>query len=262
MHPAVNPQGRSLSIQPLNIMRERAWQTVLDANRSERHPHIPAREILDRIVLGGSDGTIEGLAMTSALNGAGLGFGTIAVAGFAFAIAGAISMFFSNYLSRRSELDSIRIDMAREKMEIETEPEEEKREMEELLRKDGYTEPEITAIMARLAKDKELWLKEMLRRELKVNLEDASEDPYGRPAAAGIAFLLLSLLTVSPYALSLQRADALLASIALSLVALFALGSRVFIPRNFKPKTGLESALVGACAGGLLYVVGLLVSAL
>ncbi|HXY56295.1 MAG TPA: VIT1/CCC1 transporter family protein, partial [Nitrososphaerales archaeon] len=66
--------------------------------RLEKHPHIPARNVLDRIVLGGSDGAIEGLAMTSALNGAGVGLPTIALAGLAFALAGAISMFFSNYL--------------------------------------------------------------------------------------------------------------------------------------------------------------------
>jgi vacuolar iron transporter family protein len=216
--------------------------------------------MLDRIVLGGSDGAIEGVAMTSALNGAGLGFGTIVVAGFAFAAAGALSMFFSSYLSRRSELTSLGIDVARESMEIDTEPDEERREMEELLAKDGYGKEEIDVIMRRLSKNKDLWLKEMLRRELKVNIEDVGSDVFSRPAAAGMSFLVLALLAVAPYALSIARPDALLSSAALSLTALFVLGSRVFIPRNFKLKGGLESALVGAAAGGLLYLVGLLVS--
>ncbi len=229
--------------------------------RPEKHPHIPARNILDRIVLGGSDGAIEGVAMTSALNGASLGFGTIALAGIAFAIAGAIAMFFSTYLSRRSELRSLKIDMAREKMEIETEPEEETEEMRDLLRKDGYEEREVEVIMHRLAKNKELWLKEMLRRELKVNMEDAGADPFVWPLFAGIAFLLLALLAVSPYAFAVPRADALFASVALSLVALFVLGSRAFLPGNFQAKAGIESALVGAAAGGLLYFVGLAISA-
>jgi VIT1/CCC1 family predicted Fe2+/Mn2+ transporter len=226
----------------------------------EKHPHIPARNVLDRIVLGGSDGAIEGLAMTSALNGAGLGFETIAIAGFAFAIAGSISMFFSNYLSRRSELRSLEIDMAREKMEIETEPEEEKSEMRELLSKDGYDEQEVNVIMERLSKDKDLWLKEMLRRELRVNIEDVGGDPFVWPLFAGVAFLLLALLAVSPYAFAVPRRDALFASIGLSLAALFALGSRAFVPRNFEPMAGIESALVGAVAGVLLYSVGLLIS--
>jgi vacuolar iron transporter family protein len=231
-------------------------------NQTEKHPHIPARKMLDRVVLGGSDGAIEGLAMISALNGAGLGFDTIVVAGLAFALAGAISMFFSNYLSRRSELASLRTDIEREKMEIETEPEEEKSEMEELLTKDGYDRAEVRVIIRRLTKDKDLWLKEMLRRELKVNIEDAEANLFAQPAGAGAAFLLLAILALFPYALLSSRTDALFASISLTIVALFSLGSRAFVHGNFKFREGLESALVGAVAGGLLYLVGLLVSKL
>lgn len=76
------------------------------------------------------------MAMTAALNGAGVAFRTILIAGFAFALAGGISMFFSSYLSSRSEMDLLRIDVRRERMEIETEPEEEKAELEELLKKE------------------------------------------------------------------------------------------------------------------------------
>ena len=227
----------------------------------EKHPHIPARNILDRIVLGGSDGAIEGLATTAALNGVGAGFGTVELAGFAFALAGAVSMFFSSYLSRKSELRSLKIDMEREGMEIETEPEEEMAEMRELLTKDGYGEEEVDVIMRRLLKDKSLFLKEMLRRELSENVEDAKADPYLRPFSAGVAFLLMALLAVSPYAFAIPRVDALLSSGALSLAALFALGSRAFLPKSFDPAAGLESVLVGAAAGGLLFLIGLLVSA-
>ena len=200
------------------------------------------------------------MALTSALNGAGAGFGAITLAGFAFALAGALSMFFSSYLSRRSELKSLRIDMARERMEIETEPEEEKAEMRELLKKDGYADPEVEVIIRRLAKDKDLWLKEMLSRELRVNVEEGGSNLFVRPLAAGLAFLLLGLLAVFPYALAIPRFDALLTSVAVSLAALFALGSRALVPGNFEPTSGLESALVGAVACALLYAVGVVVS--
>ncbi len=226
----------------------------------EKHPHIPARKILERVVLGGSDGAIEGVAMTSALNGAGVGSGIIALAGVAFAMAGAISMFFSNYLSRRSEMQSLKIDVARESMEIETEPEEETAEMRELLKADGYEENEVKVIMGRLTRNKGLWLREMLRRELGLNLEDVEEDPLTKSLSAGVAFLVLALLAVLPYMLGMAKETALLTSVGLSLVALFLLGSRIFSPRDFRPLSGLESAGVGAIAGVLLYVVGILVS--
>lgn len=198
--------------------------------------------------------------MTAALNGAGVAFTTIALAGLAFAVAGAISMFFSNYLSRRSQLESLKIDIAREKMEIETEPEEERKEMVDLLKGDGYGEAEVQVIMERLGKDKGLWLREMLRRELKVNVEEEGTDRYSGAVVAGVAFLLLALVVVSPYVIAVQRVDALAASVTFSLVVLFALGSRVFVPRNFRPRAGLESAAIGALAGGALYLVGVLLS--
>ncbi|MDE1857854.1 MAG: VIT1/CCC1 transporter family protein [Thaumarchaeota archaeon] len=198
--------------------------------------------------------------MTSALNGAGVGFSTVALAGLAFAIAGAISMFFSYYLSRRSELESLRTDMARERMEIETEPEEERREMVELLRGDGYAEREIQVIMERLSKDKDLWLRETLRRELKVDAGEVEALNYRGAAAAGVSFLLLALLAVSPYVLAVTRVGALATSVTVSLVALFALGSRVFIPHNFRLKGGLESAGIGLLAAAVLYLTGLLVA--
>jgi len=198
--------------------------------------------------------------LISALNGAGLAYGTITLAGVAFALSGALSMFFSSYLSRRSELKSLKIDMTRERMEIETEPEEEEAEMRELLRRDGYGEREVEVLIQRLVSDKDLWLKEMLRRELRLNVEDVNADRLLKPLSAGAAFLLLALMAVSPYAFAIPRLDALVASVLLSLAALFSLGSRAFLPRSFDPTTGLEYALVGALAGILLYLVGVFVS--
>jgi VIT1/CCC1 family predicted Fe2+/Mn2+ transporter len=200
--------------------------------------------------------------MTAALNGAGVPFRTIILAGFAFAIAGALSMFFSNYLSARAETDSLRIDMEREKMEIETEPEEEKGEMVQLLQKEGYGQKEVDVIMARLVKDKEMWLREQLRHELHLHIEDLETDPVSKSASAGVAFFLLALVTISPYAFPLAYLPALAASATLSLAALFILGSKVFTLRTFTPRAGLESVAIGALAGGLLYGVGLLISTL
>ncbi len=228
----------------------------------EKHPHIPARHIIDRIVLGGSDGVFEGVATTSALNGAGVDFRTIIIAGLAFAVAGALSMFFSNYLSRKSELDALRIDVKRERMEIETEPEEERKELEQLLQKEGYGRREIDVIMGRLVKDKELWLRAQLRHELHLHMDELSSDPWRRSAPAGAAFLFLALLALVPYLFGVSRQQALVVSVSLSLTALFALSSRVYSPAHFSPKAGLESAAIGAVAAVLLYGVGLVVSAL
>jgi len=215
---------------------------------------------LDRVVLGGSDGAIECVAMTAALNGVGVAFHTILVAGFAFAVAGGLSMFFSSYLSSRSEMDLLRIDVRRERMEIETEPEEEKAELEELLKKEGYDHKEVDVIMDRLVKDKELWLKTQLNHELRLHMEDLATDPLIRPGFAGIAFFILAIVALSPYGFATGYLPALLLSLLFSLSALFVLASRVFTPRNFNLRAGLESAAIGGFAAVLLYALGLAIS--
>ena len=245
----LNPVGRLINSQ------------VADA-LEEKHPHIPARNIIERVVLGGSDGAIEGVATTAALNGAGVGFGTILLAGFAFAVAGGLSMFFSSYLSRRAELESLRIDMERERMEIETEPEEERRELVQILTKEGYEPEEVEVIMNRLTKDKAMWLRAQLSNELHLHADELSSAPAQRAVPAGLSFFVLGLLALLPYTLTVARLDALALSAALSLGALFVLGSKAYIPRNFSWKEGFRSAAVGAVALCLLYGVGLILGSL
>jgi VIT1/CCC1 family predicted Fe2+/Mn2+ transporter len=229
--------------------------------QQEKHPHLPGRHIIDRVVLGGSDGMIEGIAATAALNGAGVDFRTILIAGFAFAVAGALSMFFSNYLSGKSMLDSLRIDIERERMEIETEPEEERKELEGLLRKEGYGQKEVDVIMAKLTKDKDMWLRAQLRHELHLHVDELQADPLTRSAPAGGAYFLAAIVPLVPYFFQMPHFSALLSSVALVLAALFLLGSMKFLTlAHFSMKKGAESALVGALAAVLLYAVGKLVS--
>ncbi len=203
---------------------------------------------------------IESLAMTAALNGAGVATRTIILAGLAFAAAGALSMLFSSYLSARTERDTLRMDMERERMEIETEPEEEKGELEGLLKKEGYDQKEVDVIMERLTKDKEMWLREQLRHELHLHVDDIAADSLGKSVAAGATFLMLALVALVPYMMGQVRVAALVSSAMLSLAALFVLGSKLFTLRYFVLKSGLESAAIGAVAAGLLYGLGLLAS--
>lgn len=169
-------------------------------------------------------------------------------------------MFFSNYLSRRSEMDTLKIDMQRERMEIETEPEEERGELEELLKKEGYTQREVNVMMKRIMANKEMWLRAQLMHELHLHPEDLKGGPVGRATSAGVAFFLFALVSLVPYVLGLTRTSALVPSAALSLTALFILGSKVFTLKHLTLKSGVESVLVGALAAVLLYAFGLALS--
>jgi vacuolar iron transporter family protein len=211
-------------------------------------------------VLGGSDGAIEAVATTAALNGAGIPFHTILVAGLAFALAGGLSMFFSSYLSNRSEVDLLRLDVRRERMEIETEPEEERAELEALLKKEGYEQKEVDVIMERMERNRELWLRTQLSHELRLHVEDLESDPLTKPAAAGVAFALIALACLSPYAIATDYSAALIESVGLALASLFVLSSRLFTPGHLSLRQGAESVAVGGIAALALYAVGVVVS--
>jgi len=233
----------------------------LDKESTEKHPHIRARDIIHRLLLGGSDGSIESIAVTAGLNGAGVAFSGIRVAGVAFAVAGALSMFFSSYISERSELQTLQKDIERERMEIETEPEEERRELEQLLREEGYGDKEIETIMARVTADEDLWLRVQLRLELHKDAGDVKVNPLRGAGPAGVLFLLCAALPILPYAFAVSRTTALLASLALALGALFILGSTKFSSlKEMDVKAGLEDAAIGGFAAILLYLIGHLIT--
>ena len=202
------------------------------------------------------------MAMTAALNGALIQSSTILIAGVAFSVAGGVSMFFSNYLSRKSEIDALKMDVDRERMEIETEPEEERSELVELLSKEGYTEAEVNVIMSRVMKDKEMWLRAQLMHELKLHVDDLETDPLGRSASAGAAFMLAAFIALAPYATGVALSQALVGSIALSVLTLFVLGSKAFTLKAFSLRGGMESAILGVVAAVSLYLIGHLISLL
>lgn len=234
----------------------------MPADQPELHSHIPARRFIDSIVLGGTDGAIEGIATTAAFNGAKLVFHTILIAGASFATAGAVSMFFSAYLAHEAERESLQVDMEREREEIETEPEEERRELEEILAKEGYQKPEIDVIMSRLEKDKGLWLREQLRYELHLDSEDLMKSSVARSAPAGLAFFLMALVPLAPYLFELSRLAALVVSVAAALVTLFLIGSLKLSFKHVNLRAGLKAASIGLLAALLLYLSGSLISVL
>ena len=93
-----------------------------------------------------------------------------------------------------------------------------------------------------------------------LHTEDLNSFTLSRPASAGIAFFLLALVAMIPYLLNVGRVAAQAASVGVSLVALFALGSKLFTLKHVSLKGGVESAGIGALAAAVLYAAGLLIS--
>ena len=222
----------------------------------ERHPPISGRGLISASALGLADGLVTNLAFLTGFSGAVSSDSHIRFAGLAAMLAGTGSMFFGGVLCARSEHDLFRADSQREAYEMEHETEEEKHELKMIYMEKGLTEQEAEMVVARLLTDKGKFLEDMLANELHVH-EHNLQSPFKLGAVIGLSFLLGALVPLIPYYLVAQKPGAVAASVAISLVFLFAAGEwKGRIVRRRPLRSGLETLLIGAGAAAILYLIG------
>ncbi|MGV6812734.1 MAG: VIT1/CCC1 transporter family protein [Brevirhabdus sp.] len=97
--------------------------------------HTPERHFIDRVgwlraaVLGANDGIVSTASLITGVASAGSDRWTIVLAGVAGLVAGAMSMAAGEYVSVSSQADTEQADLEREKFELATQPEYERREL-------------------------------------------------------------------------------------------------------------------------------------
>jgi VIT1/CCC1 family predicted Fe2+/Mn2+ transporter len=209
------------------------------------------------VVFGTEDGLLVPLGVVSGVAGATTNNFYVLIAGLAEAFAGSISMGAGAYLSSKAEREVQEWAIIKERNEVETVPEEEKREIAILFESEGLSPTDSSKVADLIVTSKKSWIRTMVEKELGL-----SNDPIhsGRRDALVMALSYLggSLFPVVPYLL-LPLHAALLFSVGLTLVALFGLG--VYKSRLAHGKMlrgGLEVMGIGAFSGGAGYVLGTL----
>jgi VIT1/CCC1 family predicted Fe2+/Mn2+ transporter len=106
-------------------------------------PHHPERHVADRIgwlraaVLGANDGLVSTASLIVGVSAGGASRSTVLLAGFAGLVAGALSMAAGEYVSVSSQSDAEQADLARERRELEDDPEHEREELAAIYRGRG-----------------------------------------------------------------------------------------------------------------------------
>jgi predicted membrane protein (TIGR00267 family) len=222
----------------------------------ERHPHIAGRGLISASALGLADGLVTNLAFLTGFSGAVSSDSLIRFAGLAAMLAGTVSMFFGGILSARSEHDLFKADSDREAYEMEYETEEEKSELKWIYMDKGLTEQEANVVVARLLTNKDKFLEDMLTNELHVH-EHSLQNPYMLGAVIGLSFLVGSFVPLAPYLALSAKSSAMLVSVIVSLVFLFAAGEwKGRIVKRKPLRSGLETLAIGAAAAGILFLIG------
>ena len=209
-------------------------------------------------VFGVMDGLVSNTALIAGVAGGGASSSTVALAGLAGLVAGALSMATGEYTSvaSQSELALAEIDI--EKREIARVPEAEEAELAGMYRARGVDDATSREVARQLSADPEQAWRVHAREELGIDPDDLPS-PWVAAGSSFGAFCLGALVPVLPYLLG---ATSLLLSVGLALVALFCTGALVsrFTTRG-AAYSGTRQLLLGAGAAAATYVIGSLVGA-
>ena len=135
-------------------------------------------------------------------------------------------------------------------------PHEEQRELAQVYRSKGFTEAEAATIAERIFRDPKHALDTLVREELGLDPDELGS-AWGAAFGSFVAFGIGALIPVIPYLLMAGQ-SAFVAAIALSVVALFAVGAGVSLLTGRSPLfSGGRQVLIGAAAAVVTYVVGL-----
>jgi VIT1/CCC1 family predicted Fe2+/Mn2+ transporter len=204
-------------------------------------------------VFGAMDGLVTNTALVAGVGGGGAAASTIVLSGVASLVAGAISMALGEYTSVKTQNEQLDLEVAKERRELERNPEGELAELVEMLRVRGVDDDLAYRVAVQLSRDPETALRLHVVAELGLNPE---EKPSPRIAAVTslITFSVGAVIPLLPYLFGLSLLWMALVAGGLGLFAAGALSSR-FTPRPWW-YAGLRQLLFGAVAAGTTYVIG------
>jgi vacuolar iron transporter family protein len=209
-------------------------------------------------VFGAMDGLVTNVSLIAGVGGGGGTPHALVLAGLAGLSAGAFSMAAGEYVSVSSQNELVESEVRKEKHELETHPEAERRELAMMFRRRGV-DPELADEVARQVSarpDEALGLH--VREELGVDHKELPS-PVLAAAASLVTFALGALIPLLPY---LAGATLLWPALVLAAVAAFIGGGMVarITDRPFL-RGALRQLVLAAVAAGLTYGIGSLVGA-
>jgi VIT1/CCC1 family predicted Fe2+/Mn2+ transporter len=270
---------RELERQPASASRSGARRRpgfrLADPARNGRQVAGPARSIsevglaerwhrnaqsgtLRAVIFGVSDGLVSNLSLVMGVAGAAGASGEprfILVAGIAGLLAGACSMAAGEYISMQSQRELFERQIELERAELEAMPEEEEAELALVFQGKGFTQEEAARIAHRLFADPETALDTLVREELGLDPDELGS-PWGAAGGSFVAFSVGAGIPVLPYLLG-SGASAFIATVVLSLAALFAVGAGVsLLTGRSTLYSGARQVAIGGAAAVVTYAVG------
>lgn len=222
--------------------------------------HFTGSEMVRDIVIGMSDGLTVPFALAAGLSGAVAQTNLVLVAGVAEMAAGSIAMGLGGFLAARSEHENYVSERKREAQEVIDVPEKETEEVREIFAGYGLTGDALEGATKAIVANPKTWVDFMMRQELKLEEPDPKRALTSALTIGG-AYIFGGLIPLSPYVFPITVQQALLVSVALTLIALLIFGA---VKARFTGvsivRGSLQTALVGGLAAGFAFLIARLVS--
>ncbi len=207
-------------------------------------------------VLGASDGLLSNFNLVMGVAGAQLSNSAILMTGIAGLLAGAISMALGEWISVQSSRELYQRQIATEKEEIETMPEEEVEELVLIYQARGLDEDSARMLATKIMENKDSALETLARDELGIDPAELGGSAWEAAITSFLLFAVGAIVPVLPY-IFFGGMTAMVISVALSAVGLFGIGAAItlFTARSIW-YSGLRQVIVGLAAAAATFAVG------
>ena len=233
----------------------RSPRTALDLIL-QKERHVSGANWVSDAIYGINDGLGAVFGIVSGMAGYTGGSEIVLITGLAGTLASALSMGSSAYLAAKSQREVYEGEIAREKAEIEHNPEEEREELELFYQLKGFTEEESQRLVARIREQPEDFLKTLVQEELGLSAT-TFPNPWKACLSATASTAVGGIIPVLPFFVT-RGTPAVLWAAALSVLAHFGVGiAKSLVTTRPWWVSGLEMTVVAVIAGSLTYLLGL-----
>lgn len=229
---------------------------------THRETHFTGSEVVRDIVIGMSDGLTVPFALAAGLSGAVASGHVVLIAGIAEMAAGSIAMGLGGFMAARSEHESYQTELAREQREVVEKRDAEIEEVRDVFRRYGLAGEPLEAATNAVISNEKGWVDFMMREELGLEEPDPKR-ALNSALTIGLSYIAGGVIPLAPYAFNLPITQALLYSVVLTLIALFAFGA---LKGRFTGvpvwRSAFQTMLVGAIASAVAFAIARAVSGL
>ncbi len=222
--------------------------------------HFTSGNLVRDVVIGMSDGLTVPFALAAGLSGAVDSTRVVVTAGLAEIAAGSIAMGLGGYLAARGDAEHYENEYRREEREVREIPEDEKREVIRIFEEYGVSHSESSSVVHALSTRPEAWVAFMMRFELGLEKPDPSRALTSAVTIAA-SYIAGGLIPLLPYFLAGSAHQALLFSVALTLLALavfgYCKGRATGTPAI---KSTIQTTLVGGVAAAAAFLLAKAIS--